>query len=221
MCFPALFPVVAAGIGPGASIAAFGTTAFAGFAAPTLGASFAVGAGISTSTILSGLSTASSILGTFSQAAAQKQQAQAQRAQAEYQAAVSRNNKIISDRAAADAIERGRIAEQEQRLATSRLRSRQRVVLAGIGQQVDVGSALDITSDTAATGELDALTIRSNAEREALGFTTQGINFEAEAGLSDLRGRSAQSNAFGTIITGAGTVASKWFNFRKEGVPGF
>jgi hypothetical protein len=34
---------------------------------------------------------------------------------------------------------------------------------------------------------LDALTVRNNAEREALGFRTQAGNFRSEADLADMR----------------------------------
>ena len=166
------------------------------------------------------------------------QQSRAAQAQASFQAAVARNNAIIAQRQAEDARLRGeqaaaQISLQEQRdvaktaLAQRQLIARQRVAQAGLGQTVDVGSALDITADTAAAGKLDELTLRrnaaferqvarNNAEREAIGFLTQGFNFEAEARLADLRRRSARNagliSAFGTIITTAGKVADKWRN---------
>ena len=168
------------------------------------------------------------------------QQSRAAQAQASFQAAVARNNVIIAQRQAEDARLRGeqataQISLQEQRdtataaLATRRLIARQRVAQAGLGQTTDVGSALDLTADTAAAGKLDELTLRrnaaferqvarNNAEREAIGFLTQGFNFEAEARLADLRRRSARSagiiSAFGTIITTAGRVHEK-FALRK------
>ena len=166
------------------------------------------------------------------------QQSRAAQAQASFQAAVARNNVIIAQRQAEDARLRGeqaaaQISVREQRdtaktaLATRQLIARQRVAQAGLGQTVDVGSALDITADTAAAGKLDELTLRrnaaferevarNNAEREAIGFLTQGFNFEAEARLADLRRQSARNagiiNAFGTIITSASRVSDRWRN---------
>lgn len=158
----------------------------------------------------------STVLGTVGQL----QQGQALEQQAAYQAAVARNNQILAERAAQDALDRGKVAEQQQRMETRQLQGRQRAVLASNGVLVDVGSALDITSDTAAIGEIDALTIRSNAEREALGFRTQGMNFQSEAELARLRGQAASSaatiGAFGTLLSGTGTVAQKWYAFSNE-----
>ena len=164
------------------------------------------------------------------------QQSRAAQAQANFQAAVARNNAIIAQRNAEDARLRG-----EQNVAQIRIRegadvakfaleqrqfiARQRVAQAALGQTTDIGSALDLTSGTRAVGKLDELTLRrnaaferevarNNAEREAIGFLTQGFNFEAEARLASLRAESARSagiiGAFGTIITGAGRVHERW-----------
>ena len=45
--------------------------------------------------------------------------------------------------------------------------------MAANGVDLSSGSPLDILGDTAMYGELDALTIRSNAEREAYGYRVQ------------------------------------------------
>lgn len=173
------------------------------------------------------LATASLVLagiGTAVSAYGQLQAGQAASAQARYQAAVARNNAILSERAAQDAEARGRAAEDRRRRETALLIGRQRAVLAANGVVVDTGSALDITAGTREVGELDALTIRSNAEREALALRAQGANFETEAELAGLRGRSALAEgrigAFGTALSGSGTVAQRWYQFRREGAFG-
>lgn len=156
-----------------------------------------------------------SAVGTAISAYGQMQQGKAARGQAEYQAGVARNNKIMADRAAEDAIERGKVSERNQRYKTQQLIGEQRAVLAANGVVVDQGSALDITTDTAGIGELDALTIRSNATREALGFRQRAYNYGAEADLAVARGSAAQREgtaaAFGTLLSGTGKVASKWY----------
>ncbi len=182
------------------------------------------------------LGTVLQIGGLFLSVAGQIQQSRAAQAQASFQAAVARNNQIIAQRHADDARLRG---EQEAAQITLRegrdtaklaleqrqLIARQRVAQAGLGQVTDVGSALDLTADTAAAGKLDTLTLRrnaaferqvakNNAEREAIGFLTQGFNFEAEARAADLRRSSARNagiiSAFGTVITTAGRVSDRW-----------
>lgn len=175
-------------------------------------------------TTLAVASIGSSIIGGVQQAQAAKAAGAAQAAQANYQAAVARNNKIIADRKAEDAIKRGKVEELQYRQQVSQLTGRQRAVLAGNGVVIDQGSALDITEDTAARGEFDALTIRSNAEREAYDYRVQGQNFESNARLYDATASNAlaagKSAATGALITGAGSVAQKWYGFKKEGVFG-
>ena len=164
------------------------------------------------------------------------QESRAKQQQANFQGAVARNNEIISRRLADDARARG-VAEAEARgiqgqdevarlaARTREFISRQRVSQVAFGQAVDVGSALDLTADTAAVGKLEELTtrrnvdferrvIQANAEREAIGFLTQGVNFAAEARLARLQASSARRagiiSTVGTVLTTAGTVASKW-----------
>lgn len=172
---------------------------------------------------LSAISIATSVIGGGITAVGQIQQGQAAKQQAAYQAAVARNNAIIAQRQADDARARGEAEARKQALRTRQLIGRQRATLAANGVLVDQDSALDITSDTAALGKLDELTIRSNAEREALGFQAQQANFLSDAGLADATGRAsvdaARSAAFGTLLTTAGSVSDKWFRFRNEFKP--
>lgn len=153
-------------------------------------------------------------IGTAISIAGQVQQSRAAQAQASFQAAVARNNAIIAQRAAADARLRGKVEAGKQGLRTRQFIARQRVAQAGLGQTVDVGSALDLTADAAAAGKLDELTIRGNAEREAIGFLTQAGSFTAEAQLAQLRGDAARRalplQIAGSLVSLAGTVNDKW-----------
>lgn len=225
MCPPVL---AALGIGSAASTA--GAAVIAAESAGPLAILTSTGAGAAaaggstflgmTSAQLAAASLATSVLGAGAQIAGQFQAGKAAQGQAAFQAAVARNNSILAERAAQDAIDRGNIQEQLAAGGAARLRGRQRAVLAANGVLVDEGSALDITSDTAAKGKFDQLTIRSNAEREALGFRSQGLNFQNDASLALLRGESAQAasttGAFTTALTSAGSVARDWYLFRKE-----
>ena len=171
---------------------------------------------------LTAISIASTVASTGMQIIGQGQQAKAQQASYNYQAAVARNNQIIAERQAADARARGAEAERQQRIKTQQLIGRQRAVLAGNGVVVDQGSALDITTDTAGIGEQDALTVRANAEREALGFEAQGMNFGAQAGLNafSAANSSATMGQIGTALGGLGTVADKWYRFKGPSTGG-
>lgn len=164
---------------------------------------------------------AGTLLSAAAAGASQFQQAQATRAQAQYRERVAQNNQILAERAAEDARERGKIEERQRRILTEQQLGQQRAASASRGVDVNVGSALDLQADTAAFGELDALTIRSNAEREALGFETQGADFQSEARIRSLEADSANKAASlgiaTTALTTGGAVASKWFTFREKG----
>lgn len=167
-------------------------------------------------------SLAASAIGTVATMVGQSQAAKAQAGQYNYQAAVDRNNKIISDRQAEDAIKRGQAEEEEHRRKVASVKGDQRVSFAARG--IDLGSdvVVDTLSDTAMLGELDALTIRSNAEREAYGYRVQGMNYEASAGNNALAAKNAKSagkNAmFSTLLSGASTVAGNYSDYKTKGV---
>ena len=138
---------------------------------------------------------------------------QAAKQQADFNAAVARNNEILKKRAAEDALLRGEAAAAKQGEKTRQFKARQRTALAGGGIQVDVGSALDLTTDASAVGREEEAIIRRNAEREALGFRIQGMNFASSAELASLKGEQAQRaagfNAFGSLLTVGSDVFKK------------
>lgn len=162
-------------------------------------------------------------------------QGQQQKAQAEYQAAVANNNAIIAeqnaqiqDRAAQDALSRGRIEEQQHRLKVAQIKGTQRSALAASGVAVDTDSALDVLADTAMLGEMDALTIRNNAERESYNFQVgaynaraQAGNFRAESGLLSMAGSNAARNgtwgAATTLIGGAAQIGMNYSLLSSNG----
>ena len=163
------------------------------------------------------------IAGTLMSVAGQIQQGRAAKNAANFQAAVARNNAILAERAAKEAEARGEVAVDKSQLATRQFIARQKVAQAGQGQEINTGSALDLTADSAAGGKLDELTIRANAEREAIGFRTQGMNFAAEAGFQELRAQNASAagrfGALTTLVTGAGRISARFPRRRRTSVP--
>lgn len=182
-------------------------------AAPALGLSASAAAGISLAT---------TALGFGMQMYGQRQQGKAAAAEYAYKAGVDRNNKIIADRQAEDAIKRGQAEEEEHRRKVSQVKGSQRTAFAARG--IDLGSdvVIDTLSDTAMLGELDALTIRNNAEREAYGYRVQGMNYEASAANNLLAGKNAKSASktamFSTLLSGASTVAGNYSDYKNKGV---
>lgn len=144
------------------------------------------------------------------QAYGQYQQGKAQEAASKYQAQVNENNAIIAEREAAAAEERGKDAEGKQRRLTAQFQAQQEAAYAKSGVLMDSGSPLDILSDTAALGEIDALTIRQNYMDEAYNQRRQADNFRNEAELNRFSGRNAARagtmNAFSTLLSTAGNT---------------
>jgi hypothetical protein len=151
-------------------------------------------------------------------------QGQAANKQAKYQAAVERNNATVAGWQAEDATRRGQIEEQNQRLKVARIAGAQKAAFASSGVELSGGSPLDTLMDTSMLGELDALTIRSNAEREAYGHMTQQSNLTAQSGLTRMAGRSAQTAGFvgaaGTLLSTAGTVGLNYAAYSRLGMLG-
>lgn len=147
--------------------------------------------------------------------AGKAQEVQAQQAMYGYQAQVARNSQIAAERLVTDATERGRIEEDRARLRTRSLMGTQVAALAGQGTDL-AGSPTDILGDTAAAGEMDALTSRANAAREARGYRVKGIEFGNDIGLANARQSSTALSPLGvgaSLIAGGGAVADKWYRF--------
>lgn len=169
-------------------------------------------------TAIMGAASLASIAGGFGmQIASQSAAREASRRRGEYEAQVAANNAELADRLADDALARGEIAEKQHRLKLAQIRGQQRAGLAASGQVVDQGSAADLVSDTAKFGELDALTIRNNAEREALGYRTRAYNFQTEAQLAPMRAFTPDTT-LGTALTGVSTLADRYMTYRSRKV---
>ena len=147
-------------------------------------------------------------------AVGQVQQAQATAASNKYNAQVQEMNATLADRRAKDAIERGADEEQKKRQQIAAIQGQQRAGMAANGVDLTFGSPLDTIVDTAVLGELDALTIRSNAYRESYDYQVQGVNARAGATMSNMTADAAQTagwlNAAGTVLGGAGKAYGQY-----------
>lgn len=132
--------------------------------------------------------------------------------QGKYQEKVAENNAITQENMAKDAEARGRIEEANHRLKVAQMKSSQRAAQGASGAEVNTGSAALLQQDTMEMGELDALTIRSNAQREAWGYRAGASNSRAQGQLDRMRGKS---NAMGTLLTGGSQVAGQWYNYKQ------
>lgn len=124
--------------------------------------------------------------------AAQEKAGTLQRQVSESEAALTDYNASVAALQAQDALERG--AEEESRFRTQ-IRAAiaaQRVGFAAGNIDVSYGSAVDVQGDAAYLGELDALTIRTNAAREAWGFSVQGEDLRRRAAILRQEGRNLE-----------------------------
>lgn len=163
------------------------------------------------------------IAGTVAGAYGAYNQSKASKASLEYQASVARNNAEYSESQARDAIRRGQVAENDVRRRTAQLQGSQRARLAANGIDLGEGSALNILLDTDYFGELDALNVRDNSNREAAALRTQGSNQISNANLLDARAdmESPIGAALPTLLTGAGAVANSWYRNKSSFTPNY
>lgn len=152
------------------------------------------------------------VVGAAVSAYGQMQSADAASKASSYNAAVARNNAIIANQNAEYAAKAGE-AQAEQ----ASLKSRAEVGAIKANQaagNVDVnsGSALDVRSSAKELGQLNAITVRSNAARTAYGYQTQATGYKAQSQLDDFESSSAKSSgniaALGTVIGGLGKASS-------------
>lgn len=134
---------------------------------------------------------------------------------AEYNAKVADANARTADLNAVDAVERGYVDETNHRKAVKGFIGKQRASLAAQGQDLSTGSAVELQEDAAREGEKDALTVRSNAAREAWGYKMTGWNNRNLAADQRVRAKIAKQGgknaAVQTILTDASQILYKKF----------
>jgi len=151
----------------------------------------------------------------------------AQRDVAESQAELADYNAQVADLQATDAIERGGEQESNFRMGVRGMIGKQRAQLAAGNIDVSYGSAVDVQADTAYMGELDALTIRNNAAREAWGFKQQGADLRRRAEIArkegvmlERQGREARTGAYwgavGTVVGGSASLYAQRMAMRED-----
>ena len=129
------------------------------------------------------------------------------------QAQVQRNNAIIAGWQAEDALARGNKAALKVRSQGRTLQGQQRAALAANGVDVNTGSALEILKDTDYFTEVDAITAKDNAAREAWAIRNQAAGYTADANLLQARAaaESPMLAATTSLLGSAGRVASSWY----------
>ena len=171
-------------------------------------------------------SLAVSAYGAIRQGKALKEAGKRENEAAQSQAEIVDYNADVADVQAKDAIARGQEEEDRYRQGVRTLIGSQRAGFAAQGVDVTQGSAVDVVADTAYLGELDALTIETNAGREAWGYQVQAADLRKRAevtrktGINAEKAGSSMGNAAylqgaGTVLSGAGSLLESRYGFKR------
>jgi hypothetical protein len=150
----------------------------------------------------------SSIAGAGVNAMAQEQSAQ-------YNAQVARNNQIIANQNASIALQQGQQQEENKRIQTGEMLGAIVSGEAASGVNPNTGSALNVRSSAAETGESDALTIRYNSNLAARNQAYAAQMYGSQAQLDAAQG---EWGAMSSILGGASSVSNKWLQYQMSGV---
>ncbi len=97
------------------------------------------------------------------------------------------------------AMKEGLAAEEKQLSRTKQIRAQQEVILGANNLDPTTGTASQVLDQTTEYGTLDALTLRTNAMRQAWGYNTQSTNSELQGGMARTAG---YFGAAGTLLSG-------------------
>lgn len=152
--------------------------------------------------LLAGAGAATQAVGAVKAGNAAKKAGQAQKGAAESGAELSDYNAAVADLQATDATQRGVEEESRFRSQVKATIGSQRATQAAQGVNVGYGSAVDVQGDAAFLGELDALTIRTNAAREAWGYKVQAQDLRTRATIQRKEGVAAEAAGNSAATTG-------------------
>ena len=112
---------------------------------------------------------------------------------------IAEHNAKVENYKAQSVIQDAGLMEDRQRARVRQIRGAQLAALGASSIDPTTGTASKVLDQTTTMGELDALTIRSNALRQAWGYETQ-------AGLDLFQGKASkqagQLQGFGTLLAG-------------------
>lgn len=149
-----------------------------------------------------GASTAAS--GQASQLQYQAAIGQLNAAMAESDASLLELNASISESQARMQLQIGQREEQQLRLRSGQLKSRQRTAMAASGVDLSVGSAARVLASTDYMTEVDAGEIRANAARAAFGYRVQGVNQKFAAMSARAQGANYEAGSAFASVSASG-----------------
>lgn len=128
-----------------------------------------------------------------------RDQGEASEMAAEFEAKQHETNARIADIQGEEAIRRGDSDAKILKSRTSQSIGARRAAAAAQGIDPDSGSAADLQESDRRQGEIDTLTLKNNAWREAWGFKVDAQNSRGNAMITRAAGQSRASN---TMLAG-------------------
>jgi hypothetical protein len=174
--------------------------------------------GVTEAIAIAGL--ASTAVGAGVSAIGAEQNAQAQKQAADFQSQVSANNALIAKQQAQTTAAAGEQAATVQAEKTRSMVGGIKAAQAAGNVDVNTGSNVDVRSSQAELGMEDALTIRSNAARQAYGYQIAATSDTSQAAL--LRAQASQAQvagnfgAAGSLLSGASSFGRQFQQFRQQ-----
>lgn len=155
------------------------------------------------------------------QAIGQYQQGHAAAQAAKYNAAMAEQNAKIQDQNAVIAGQAGAAQVGMQQRQTRAMVGDTVANEGASGVDVNSGSSTNVVGSESSLGMLDALTVRSNATKEAYGYTTQAANERAEGELDKYKAKKTEQGALwgaaGTLLGSASQAGGQFMKYKQAG----
>lgn len=112
----------------------------------------------------------------------------------------------LSQRAAGDAVERGKLKDLQVALHTDAVVAEQRVIQSGTGADINIGGHKDTQDATEAVGAVDRKIVQYNAEMEAYGLKQRARAQYQRGANAEAEGKAAM---LGTFLGGIGHLGAE------------
>lgn len=175
--------------------------------------------------VLAPIGMVASLAGSAFGAAGQYQSGMAASQMYQYQAGIADYNRKIAEQNAEYAVNAGQTqaaqAGMKYRALIGQTRARQGASNIAVGE----GSSADVVAGEKEISRIDTANILNNAARVAYGYKVEGQQATMQGQLDTMASagaaRAAPIAAAGSLISGVGSVASKWYQAQTSGIPIF
>ena len=163
-------------------------------------------------------------IGSYFNAKSQALQLESQSSSLAFQADMSRLNAVQAEFTAQQIMRAGNLKQGQVSLCAGKIKSAQRASMAARGIDLGVGSAVETIATTDLMKEIDMLTVNSETVRSAEAARIQRQNYMTQAAIQDVSAENVMASsrsisptlaASTSLLGGASSVASAWFQDRK------